>query len=121
MVWAHGTVGVANHCAPSLNPRSDRDKQYLNTWLSLGYAVVAPDYAGLGSSGLHHYLNARGEAWSVLDSVRAALKQFPLKNELILVGQSQGAHAAFASARISTPLRAGAECSRNGADRDAVF
>jgi hypothetical protein len=72
-------VGVANHCAPSLNPRSDRDKQYLNTWLSLGYAVVAPDYAGLGSSGLHHYLNARGEAWSVLDSVRAALKQFPLK------------------------------------------
>ncbi|HIH5534586.1 TPA: alpha/beta hydrolase family protein [Klebsiella oxytoca] len=82
VVWAHGTVGVANHCAPSLNPRSDRDKQYLNTWLSLGYAVVAPDYAGLGSSGLHHYLNARGEAWSVLDSVRAALKQFPLKNEL---------------------------------------
>ena len=39
VVWAHGTVGVANHCAPSLNPRSDRDKQYLNTWLSLGYAV----------------------------------------------------------------------------------
>lgn len=98
IVWAHGTVGVANHCAPSLNTRSDRDKQYLNTWLSLGYAVVAPDYAGLGSSGLHHYLNARGEAWSVLDSVRAALKQFPLKNEIILVGQSQGAHAAFASA-----------------------
>ncbi|QGN38073.1 alpha/beta fold hydrolase [Klebsiella oxytoca] len=98
VVWAHGTVGVANHCAPSLNPRSDRDKQYLNTWLSLGYAVVAPDYAGLGSSGLHHYLNARGEAWSVLDGVRAALKQFPLKNELILVGQSQGAHAAFATA-----------------------
>ncbi|HFO0272472.1 TPA: lipase family protein [Enterobacter asburiae] len=98
VVWAHGTVGVANHCAPSLNPRSDRDKQYLNTWLSLGYAVIAPDYAGLGSSGLHHYLNARGEAWSVLDGIRAALKCFPLKNEIILVGQSQGAHAAFASA-----------------------
>ncbi len=98
VVWAHGTVGVANHCAPSLNPRSDRDKQYLNTWLSLGYAIVAPDYSGLGSSGLHHYLNARGEAWSTLDGVRAALKQFPLKNELIMVGQSQGAHAAFASA-----------------------
>lgn len=98
VVWAHGTVGVANHCAPSLNVRSDRDKQYLNTWLSLGYAVVAPDYAGLGSTGLHHYLDARGEAWSVLDAVRAALKTFPLKNDLILVGQSQGAHAAFSSA-----------------------
>ena len=62
VVWAHGTVGVAHDCAPSLNVRTDRDKQYLNTWLSLGYAVVAPDYAGLGSAGLHHYLNARGEA-----------------------------------------------------------
>lgn len=98
VVWAHGTVGVANDCAPSLNVRTDRDKQYLNTWLSLGYAVVAPDYAGLGSAGLHHYLNARGEAWSILDGVRAALKTYPLRNELILVGQSQGAHAAFSAA-----------------------
>jgi acetyl esterase/lipase len=98
VVWAHGTVGVANDCAPSLNPRTVRDSQYLNTWLSLGFAIVAPDYAGLGSGGLHHYLNARAEAWSVLDGVRAALKNFPLRNQLVLVGQSQGAHAAFASA-----------------------
>ena len=98
VVWAHGTVGVAGQCAPSLNERTVRDKQYLNTWLSLGYAIVAPDYAGLGSEGVHHYLNARGEAWSILDGVRAALRQFPLKNELTLVGQSQGAHAAFSSA-----------------------
>lgn len=98
VVWAHGTVGIARGCAPSLNPRTERDKQYLNTWLSLGYAVVAPDYAGLGSSGLHHYLNARAEAWSILDGVRAAMKTFPLRNDVILVGQSQGAHAAFATA-----------------------
>ncbi|KFF67125.1 lipase [Pectobacterium brasiliense] len=98
VVWTHGTIGVGTSCAPSLNPRSERDSQYLNTWLSLGFAIVAPDYAGLGSAGLHHYLNARGEAWSVLDSVKAALSAFPLRNQLILVGQSQGAHAAFASA-----------------------
>lgn len=98
VVWAHGTVGVANACAPSLSMRSDRDKQYLNTWLSLGFAIVAPDYPGLGSSGLHHYLNARGEAWSILDGVRESLKEFSLKNEIILVGQSQGAHAAFSAA-----------------------
>lgn len=97
VVWTHGTIGVATQCAPSLNPRSDRDKQYLNTWLSLGFAVVAPDYAGLGSSGLHHYLNARGEAWSVLDSISASLKNFPLSNKIFIVGQSQGAHAAFAA------------------------
>jgi Secretory lipase. len=98
VVWAHGTVGIAHDCAPSLNPRTPRDSQYLNTWLSLGYAVVAPDYPGLGSEGLHHYLNARAEAWSILDGVRAALAAFPLKNQLVLVGQSQGAHAAFATA-----------------------
>ncbi|MBB1200998.1 alpha/beta fold hydrolase [Enterobacteriaceae bacterium 89] len=98
VVWAHGTVGIAHDCAPSLNPRTPRDSQFLNTWLSLGYAVVAPDYPGLGSSGLHHYLNARAEAWSILDGVRAALAAFPLKNQLVLVGQSQGAHAAFAAA-----------------------
>lgn len=98
VIWAHGTIGVATHCAPSLNPRTPRDSQYLSTWLSLGFAVVAPDYAGLGSKGLHHYMDARAEAWSVLDSTRAALANFPLQNNLILVGQSQGAHAAFASA-----------------------
>lgn len=98
VVWTHGTIGIANSCAPSLNPRSPRDSQYLNTWLSLGYAVVAPDYPGLGSAGLHHYLHARAEAWSTLDSVKAALSAFPLKNQIVLVGQSQGAHAAFASA-----------------------
>lgn len=97
VVWTHGTVGVATQCAPSLNPRSARDQQYLNTWLSLGFAVVAPDYAGLGSPGLHHYLNARAEAWSVLDSISASLKSFPLSNKIIIVGQSQGAHAAFAA------------------------
>lgn len=98
IAWAHGTVGTNPNCAPSLNSRTARDSQYLNTWLSLGYAVVAPDYPGLGSQGLHHYLNAQSEGWSVLDAVRAALTDFPLKNEVVLVGQSQGAHAAFAAA-----------------------
>ncbi|AJP56077.1 lipase [Pandoraea vervacti] len=98
VVWAHGTVGIASACAPSLNVRSPRDIQYLDTWLSLGFAVVAPDYAGLGSPGLHHYLNARAEAYSVLDSLLAARSAFPLRNRVVLIGQSQGAHAAFAAA-----------------------
>lgn len=98
VVWTHGTVGIAHDCAPSINARTARDSQYLNTWLSLGYAIIAPDYPGLGSAGLHHYLDARAEAWSTLDSIRAALATFPLKNQLVLVGQSQGAHAAFATA-----------------------
>lgn len=103
IVWTHGTVGINSDCAPSLNTRTARDSQYLNTWLSLGYAVVAPDYPGLGSDGMHHYLNAQGEGWSVLDGIRAALTEFPLKNELVLVGQSQGHTPPLLQQAISPP------------------
>lgn len=99
VAWAHGTVGVANSCAPSLNPRSARDQTYLSEWLRRGFAIVATDYQGLGSDGTHPYLNARTEAYSVLDGVKAALAGLPdLSNNIMIVGQSQGAGAAFASA-----------------------
>ncbi|MEA1146259.1 hypothetical protein U8M64_28080, partial [Klebsiella pneumoniae] len=51
MAWAHGTVGSADRCAPSLNERSPRDTRYLNYWLDQGYAIVATDYQGLGTPG----------------------------------------------------------------------
>lgn len=54
--WAHGTVGVGDRCAPSRNPYQGRHLQYLNHWISEGYAVVATDYAGLGTPGPHAYL-----------------------------------------------------------------
>lgn len=99
VAWAHGTVGIADSCAPSRNPRSARDQTYLSEWLHRGFAIVATDYQGLGSDGTHPYLNARTEAYSVLDSVRAALAGLPdLSNNVLIVGQSQGAGAAFASA-----------------------
>ena len=48
VAWAHGTVGLADDCAPSRNPRTERDTDYLDHWLGQGYAVVAADYPGLG-------------------------------------------------------------------------
>lgn len=100
IAWAHGTVGIGDNCAPSRNPRSERDAQYLNSWLKEGYAVVATDYQGLGTPGPHAYLNSRAAAYSTLDSVRAALssKALPLSDKIVIVGQSQGAAAAFATA-----------------------
>jgi len=53
IAWAHGTVGVADVCAPSNNARSERDTKYLGHWLRQGYAVVASDYQGLGTPGGH--------------------------------------------------------------------
>ncbi|CEF42645.1 secretory lipase [Acetobacter senegalensis] len=99
VAWSHGTVGIAESCAPSLHPYTERNRDYLSAWMQRGFAIVATDYQGLGSGGPHPYLNVRTEAYSVLDSVRAALAGVPgLQNKVMLVGQSQGAGAAFGAA-----------------------
>ncbi len=99
IAWAHGTVGIGDDCAPSRNPRSARDRTYLDHWLGEGYAIVATDYQGLGTPGPHPYLNSRAAAYSTLDAVRAVLgADFGLADKVLLVGQSQGAGAAFATA-----------------------
>jgi len=99
VAWAHGTVGLDDICAPSLQGRSFRDVTYLSHWLSAGYALVATDYQGLGTPGPHPYLNARPEAYSLLDAIRAVQGRFhELAQKVVIVGQSQGGHAAFAAA-----------------------
>lgn len=99
VAWAHGTTGIADVCAPSSFPRSPRDRQYLNEWLQAGFAVVASDYQGLGTPGLHPYSNYRAASHSVLDSIRVATGgRFPIAPAAILVGQSQGAATVLAAA-----------------------
>ena len=53
---AHGTTGVADTCAPSEDYAGGPVHSYqqvadaaLDTWLARGYAIVAPDYQGLGT------------------------------------------------------------------------
>ncbi len=94
IAWAHGTVGFPDICAPSFDGWSERDTAYLDNWLAQGYAVVASDYEGLGTEGPHPYMMSRSEATGVLDAVRAARRSYPLAADVVLVGQSQGAHAA---------------------------
>ena len=102
IAWAHGTVGVADICAPSWAGRSYRDVQYLNTWLAQGYAIVATDYQGLGTPGPHLYQQTRPAAYSVLDSVRAMLSvPVGFANKVVVVGQSQGGGVAFATTGLA--------------------
>jgi pimeloyl-ACP methyl ester carboxylesterase len=99
LAWAHGTVGVADSCAPSWNRAPEVYKNYLNRWLEQGYAIVATDYEGLGTPGLHPYLTKRSEAYGVLDSIRSVIgERYPIANKVIVAGQSQGGGAAFATA-----------------------
>lgn len=96
--WGHGTVGVADICAPSWAGRSYRDVQFLDRWLREGFAIVATDYQGLGVPGGHPLLNNRAAAYGILDAARAVVKSVPgLANKVLIVGQSQGGAGAFAA------------------------
>jgi hypothetical protein len=53
VVFGHGTVGVAQHCAPSVTMKATGAWGYADMVAMLvqqGYVVVAPDYEGLGSA-----------------------------------------------------------------------
>jgi alpha-beta hydrolase superfamily lysophospholipase len=100
--WAHGTVGVADVCAPSTAGRSARDITYLSAWLRAGYAIVATDYRGLGTIGPHPYLDGAAAARDVIDMVRAARQvEASLSAAWLAAGQSQGAHAALFAGSIA--------------------
>lgn len=99
--WAHGTVGIADRCSPTVTGKVGGP--YLAHWLSQGYAVVATDYVGLGTPGLHPYLDGPTEANSVIDMVRAARAVEPaLSPRWIVLGQSQGGQAALFTAARAT-------------------
>ena len=104
IAWAHGTVGFADICAPSFHGWTARDVSYLDNWLKQGYAVVATDYEGLGTDGPHPYLMSRSEAKGVLDAVLAAQHPYALSRRVVIVGQSQGAHAAANAALMQPAL-----------------
>lgn len=65
--------------------------------MEAGFAIVATDYEGLGTKGVHPYLLWKSEGYSILDAVRAALKAKPdlLRNQVVIAGQSQGSGAAL--------------------------
>lgn len=73
---------------------------------SSGLACTMPDYHGMGDGpGYHPYQNARTEAFSVIDIIRAIKEKAPqlsitLGEKLFLVGYSQGGHATMAAHRM---------------------
>ena len=97
VTWAHGTIGIADACAPSkIGMPAQYDQKLLNSWLKAGYAVVRTDYEGLGTPSTHPYLIGVSEARAVLDMVRAARKlDRSLGKKVLIAGHSQGGHAAL--------------------------
>jgi dipeptidyl aminopeptidase/acylaminoacyl peptidase len=103
IAWAHPTSGVVPPCAPSLMPDVGGMMWNLPNMISQGYIVVATDYPGLGTDGIHPYLIGESEARSVLDSVRAA-REMPntgASNRFAVWGHSQGGHAALYTGEVA--------------------
>ncbi|MGE3311236.1 MAG: alpha/beta hydrolase family protein [Limisphaerales bacterium] len=97
----HGTL-TRKADAPS---RPNSGDIYASVLASVGYAVVVPDYLGLGASpGYQGYLHARSEATCVVDALRAgraycASNSVTLNGQLFLTGFSQGGHVTMAAHR----------------------
>lgn len=101
IAWTHGAWGVAERCAPSLNPAFLTISPALGQMVARGYTVVAPDYPGLGSAGVHPFLVGQDTARSVLDGIRAA-RAIPgayAGSRVAIWGESQGGHAALWTAQ----------------------
>lgn len=107
MAWAHGTVGLADQCAPSRSSNPLQDSQnWLNVAMDQGYAVAATDYVGLGTPGHPTYLIGDQEARDVTYSVRA-LDEFVKEQttkEWIVWGHSQGGHSSLWTGELANKI-----------------
>jgi Secretory lipase len=104
IAWAHGTTGVAGPCAPSLAPELGHDPSAVPEVRQLvahHWAVVATDYPGLGTPGIHPYLIGEANARAVIDAVTAAhqLAGSHLSARWVSVGHSQGGQTALFTAQ----------------------
>ncbi|WP_157228851.1 alpha/beta hydrolase family protein [Nocardia brevicatena] len=100
--YEHGTI-VRRDEAPSAAGETERARAVM--FAAAGYAVVAPDYLGLGTGpGRHPYAHAPTEATASVDLLRAARtlvarEGHELDGNVLVTGFSQGGQAAVALGR----------------------
>ena len=121
--WAHGTVGSADICAPSMDEYVQADfgekglgllrninrapHKLLNAFLRNGWAVAMTDYEGCGCYGNHPYLLGESEGRGILDIVpalhelAAAETGETVSDQYVIVGHSQGGQAALFGASLA--------------------
>lgn len=104
----HGSVGIADNCAPT----RETDGLFIMAlpWASRGYAVIAPDFAGLGNAGVQGYVDNHDTGYSMLDAVRALRALLPagaIDQRAVLVGYSQGGGAALAAQALERTYGSG--------------
>lgn len=116
VTWAHGTTTVGQpNCAPSLKPEAldgnlttegaalgvepSGYADLIAALVNAGYAVVAPDFEGLGTEAkaAYPYYSFSSLGRSIVAATRAAYKSVPnLSKNWAAVGHSDGGHAVVA-------------------------
>jgi hypothetical protein len=105
IAWAHGLTGVARQCAPSLT-RNLQHGTFLSMYVNIGYAVVATDYTGLGTSFRNAFADTPSNASDVIYSIDAARCAVPqLSSRWIAMGTGEGAVNALAVAELEHDIR----------------
>lgn len=142
LVVVRGTVGQGDQCAPSRNWPLDGqpDPVYTGRFVNLeglydmlfanqGVRVVVTDLIGMGTPGMHTYMNRVDQAHAMLDAARAARTLVEGRGEefgpVALYGHSQGGGASAAAAEVQPDYApdlhlVGAYASAPPADLDAV-
>jgi dienelactone hydrolase len=103
VVWAHGVAGIDPASAPSARS-TFRLTRLQRDLIAAGWAIVAPDYVGLGTPGPHPLLIGEPTARSVLDAARAAreISRCQLSDATVICGYSQGGHAALWAGAVAS-------------------
>ncbi len=101
--YNHDVTGIDNRCAPSLGQELGGYTRPLTLFVQRGYAVVMPDYEGLGvAGGIHSILTGDAFGRNVIDAVRAAHRVTPdVSNDWAAFGTGQGGLAAWAAAELA--------------------
>lgn len=106
IAYAPGTQGLGDQCTPSkaLAAGQEYEGPFIAGLLARGYGVVVTDYEGLGTPGVHTYVNRKAEGYAVLDAIRAAQRlaaaNLPADGPVAIAGYSQGGGASAAAAEL---------------------
>jgi pimeloyl-ACP methyl ester carboxylesterase len=105
--YAPGTQGMADRCAPSrqFSEGIEYEGLVMEGLLQRGYAIAMPDYEGLGTEGVHTYMDRVSQGRATLDAVRAAQRLtgtgLSSSSPVGLQGYSQGGGAAAAAVELA--------------------
>jgi hypothetical protein len=117
IAYAPGIQGQGDQCAPSrmfnqgihfssgLDIMFNYEELFVATMVARGFAVVVTDYEGLGTPGVHTYVNRVAEGQSLADAARAAMRlpgtSLDPHGPVAFWGYSQGGGAAASAAELA--------------------